>query len=156
MTFALRDYFQLVVDETEASHRASLSTRRAISAAVFLNTLPDRVFETYRNSDPRKVRDAMDLPEYRDRIEKECTDLQILHALCRFEAAAPSLVRKTIEVSDAESKKLAIGDFMISLYNGLSVYAILVRLPDGKEIRFDELIDRAVAWWKNEFAARGL
>ncbi len=156
MSIGLKAYFALVLDEADASLHAPLSTRRAISAAAILNVLPDRVFETYRLTDPYKVWHAQDLPEYRARLEAECEDLAILHAMCRFDADAPKLERKIIAVGDEEAKKLALGDFMISLYNGLSVHAILVHTHDNTDLRFDALMHRAIAWWKTEFEKREL
>lgn len=156
MSLGLHDYFQLVADEHEASIGAPLSLRRATLAAVLLNNLPDKVFAAYRATAPDKVMNALDLPEYRAHVEAACPEIRTLHALCRFDDESPRLVREAVAVPEIDTTKLALGEFMISLYNDIAVQTLLVHFADGSSARFHDVTTPALSWWKNAFAKNGL
>jgi hypothetical protein len=154
--FVPADYLALALDEVEAARRAHLSLRHAISAAVALDHLPDRVFAAYRETKPAKVRGAPDLPHYCRLIESECPDVGLLHQLCFFHREGPRLVRHPVPVTTEGLEKLDIADFMVCLYNDHAVETILLRDSDGSERVFNTILANAEAWWKSEFDARGL
>jgi len=121
------------------------------SSAVFLNILPDRIFETIAPA----TRKGLHAQICRNIVSDEAEyPNSASDGMCRFEDATEDPAQ-VVSVDEENRRRRARRLHDLALQR-LSVHAIVVRLPDGKEMRFDKLIDRAVAWWKTKFALRDL
>jgi hypothetical protein len=89
--------------------------------ALLIDAFADRLFA----ADPA----ADDILVFRAGLAARSPALQLVFGLC---AGHLHLVTEAVKVPIAEYSKLAVEDFMVSLYNDHTVQRVLIALPDGE------------------------
>jgi hypothetical protein len=143
----LADHLALIKAEYARSLATPLSSRQALLVAVLLDHLPDRVFSAFRTEAPEKVYSAEDILAYRALLREESPALATIFDLCAMQPGGPRLQIVAIEVPITEYPKLAVEDFMVSLYNQNTVQRVVIAWADGRQRLVHPVLGEAVKWW---------
>lgn len=104
--------------------------------AALVDAYVDRLFA----ADP----DTDDILDYRAKIAARSLALGQIMALCSGQDGV-RLVIEAVSVPLADYGTLGVEDFMVSLYNDLSVQRLRLVLPDGTRRDMLEVLDEAIA-----------
>ena len=111
------------VEEALAAARAApLSVRATMLAALLLDAHADLLFAAAQAGD-RLV--------FRANLAAAHPALALLFALTALRAEGPRLVIAAVAVPIADYPRLAVEDFMVSLYNDHTIQRVRIAMPDG-------------------------
>ncbi len=85
-----------------------------------------------------------DVLAHRQMVRASSEALRTIVDLAAHRDDGPRLVHRPVAVSAEEYPQLSIGDFMVSLYNGLAVERLLVTWPDGRTEEALQVLDDAL------------
>lgn len=128
-----RDYLEANWQEAQA---APLSLRKAGLVAGLIDDYVDRAFRVQSHKD--------DILAWRESHAAKSPALGLVMALsARRNEVTPTL--EAVPVPLADYGKLAVEDFMVSLYNDHSVQRLRLALPDGSRRDMQDTLREAIA-----------
>lgn len=87
---------------------------------------------------------ADDILQFRAELASTAPTLKLVFALCAQRAGGPRLALEAVAVPISDYGKLAVEDFMVSLYNDHSVQRVVVVLSDGERRLAHEVLADAL------------
>jgi hypothetical protein len=152
MPLTLADHFALIEAELADLDARPLSARQTKLVMVLLDKFADRIFLARREQHPDRVVEAggrtiEDGIAWRDCLRQSCPALGALFDVCAIPPTA-TLETRAVEVPIADYPRLSTADFMVSLYNGLTVQRVLLVFPDGETRLARDVIAAAMEWWR--------
>ncbi len=127
-----RDY---VDGAWQAAKAAPLSRRKALLAAMLMDTYVDHLFLAMPEPD--------DILRFRSQLAERSPELGAIMALAAQQDGV-RLVIEAVAVPIADYCALSTADFMVSLYNGHSVQRVQLVLQDGSRRDMLELLAGAM------------
>lgn len=146
MPKTLAEHFALIRAEIADLDAHPLAARQAKLVLTLLDKFADRVYLAHRDTAPEKLA-AADIVAWRDLLRARSPALDAIFEACAVPPGA-ELVTRAVDVPLADYRRLSTADFMVSLYNGLTVQRVLLVAPDGTARLAREVIGEALAWWE--------
>lgn len=147
MPLTLADHFSMILAEIADLDAHPLSARQAKLVLTLFDKFADRVYFDRRDRAPEPLAAAADIIAWRDGLRARCPALGAIFDACAVPPVG-GLVTAAVEVPLADFPRLSTADFMVSLYNGLTVQRVLLAAPDGPTRLAREVIGEALAWWQ--------
>ena len=138
--------FALILEEHRHSLAAPLSVRKVLLVAVLLDHFADLVFARWRDT-PERVFGAQDVLAWRAALAKQSAALGLVGELASGRHDGALLRVDAITVPIADYPKLAIEDFMVSLYNQHTVQRVVIVRRDGSTVLAHDVLAEAVDYW---------
>jgi hypothetical protein len=132
----LAHHWRYLEAEWRAAQAAPLSLRRAMLVAMLADAYVDRLFAATPG--------AEDVLVFRNRMAASAPGLGLVMALA-VQTGASRLALEAVKVPLADYDRLAVEDFMVSLYNDHSVQRVRLVTSDGKSLDFQETMAEAMA-----------
>jgi hypothetical protein len=113
---------------------------------VLLDHFGDSVFAQFRNR-PEMVLGAADVLAWRGGLARQSEALALVGELAsgRHDGATMRIDAVTVPITDYP--KLAVEDFMVSLYNQHTVQRIVIVRRDGSTVLAHDVLAEAVDYW---------
>jgi hypothetical protein len=142
--------FERVEEALAEAAAAPLSARRARLAAMLLDDFADRAWAAWKAS-PEQVFGAEDVLKFRAALAGACAPMARVMALAEAGPGGPRLEVRAVAVPPEQYPALSVQDFMVSLYNGLTVMRVV--LTDGRDAAEPApealpLLHAAADWWR--------
>jgi len=147
MPLSLAEHFALILAETADLDAHPLSARQTRLVLTLLDKFAERVYFALRETAPEKLAPAADVVAWRDLLRSRCPALGAIFDACAVPPAA-ELMTAAVDVPLADYPRLSTADFMVSLYNGLTVQRVLLVSAAGETRLARAVIDDALAWWR--------
>lgn len=159
MSFGLEpsNFLGMLEEAVKEFRKDDLSLRKAITASIFANHLPEHVFAKYGKGDP-KVRGAVTVSAYRLSVIDSEPALGIIRDLCDYGKHA-KITQRPFEVDHTTKQTQLVpqySGFLLALTNHVPGEKLVVTLKDGRSGWMDGYLSRALNFWKAEFSARSL
>ncbi len=156
MSFGLSptDYFSICREAYDEFCRDPVSLRKAISACIFTNHLPDYLFAEYGKTSSAKLRGAIWFFDYRACIERAEPALGVIRDLCDYGKDGPVLRRKNGGLGKnelTECGEIFSGPPGEKATSSYTVDSLVVIKKDGSMGLLESYLQRALYFWRKEF-----
>lgn len=126
---------------------APLSTRKARLCAALLDDFCDRAWEALK-VEPERAFGAEDVLTFRARLRAVSPAMAAVMALAENRSGGPRLEIQAVAVASGDYPTLSVQDFMVSLYNGLTVMRVML-VEAGGATQALPILREAAAWWRD-------
>ncbi len=130
----LERHWRYLEGEWEAAKAAPLSQRKAMLVALLIDAFVDRLFAAQAAPG--------DVLAFRQEHASRCPALGLVMDLVA--QRGPRLVTEAVTIALEDYTSLAVGDFMVSLYNNHSVQQLRLLLPDGGRLDMHQVLAEAM------------
>lgn len=174
MSFGITPSAYLVIVEQEfnefSEQQNKTSIRHAMRCAMFSYHIHENIW-AYYESDKSRLFNKRTKYEYRQELISRCPNLEIIKDICNYskhtELTYVSNVDKTEKKNVADKKEFISAIIGVPTGKNPGIFdeveslvvfreeALIIKTSDGREIRFDEVIESVVKFWRNTFVAEG-
>jgi hypothetical protein len=136
------------VQAVDVSHRAPLSARHALHAAVLIDQLSDLAFARRAELLEPLLATSGDFLAFRTTLRARERALGLLMDMTGCRVEGPHLQLIAAQVAPDDFANLEIADLMVSLYNAGTVPRLMLVHPDGALLPMQDILHRATNWWR--------